>query len=140
MEKKRIYFDPLSKGYWFMLMVISLILIVIGFTEPFEVEHERVYKYIGAIGFFLQALYFSKLFLHKNTVQWNNKGIVLRIESFLGNALRFDQIKSTELNGKTLTLTNFDGEKITLNLNDFSESDAHKLNEIFVKNTIAKHV
>ena len=88
----------------------------------------------------MQALYFSKLFWFKNTIQWNDKGIVIRIKSFLGKSLRFDEIKATELSNKILTLTKTDGQKITLDLNEFQDSDTQKLNEIMIKNTIANNV
>lgn len=138
---KRINFDHLGKGnYWVILIILSLIFIVIGITEPFEFENEKIYKYISATGFLLQTIYFSKLFWYKNTVQWNNKGIVIRIKSFLGKSLRFDQIKATELNGKILTLTKSDGKTITFDLNEFAEYDTQKLNEIMIENTIANNV
>jgi hypothetical protein len=138
---KQIHFDHLGKGnYWITLIILSLIFIVIGIVEPFEFENERIYKYISAAGFFLQAIYFSKLFWYKSTVQWNDKGIVIRIKSFLGKSLRFDEIKATELNGKVLTLTKTNGKTIRLDLNEFSETDNQKLNEIMIKNTIANNV
>ncbi|MFD0991641.1 hypothetical protein [Tenacibaculum geojense] len=138
---KRIHFDHLGKGnYWIILIILSLIFIVIGIAEPIEFENEKIYKYISATGFLLQAIYFSKLFWCKNTVQWNNKGIVIRIKSFLGKLLRFDEIKATELNRKILTLTKYDGKIITLDLNEFAESDTQKLNEIMIENTIANNV
>jgi len=135
---KRIHFDNLGKkNYWIILIILSLIFILIGVIEPFEFENEKIYKYISSCGFLLQALYFSKLFWYKNTVQWNDKGIVIRIKSFLGKSLRFDEIKATELNGKEMTLTKTDGRKIIIDLNEISESDTLKLNEIMIKNTIA---
>ena len=137
---KRIHFDNLGKGnYWIILIILSLIL-GIGIAEPFEFENEKIYKYIRAAGFLLPCIYFSKLFWYKNTVQWNKKGIVIRIKSFLGKSLRFDEIKATELNGKILTLTKYDGKIITLDLNEFAESDTQKLNEIIIENTIANNV
>lgn len=93
---RRIHFEHLGKGnYWIILIILSLIFIVIGILEPFEFENEKIYKYISATGFLLQAIYFSKLFWYKNTVQWNNKGIVIRIKSFLG---KYDLTKSKRLN------------------------------------------
>ena len=138
---KRIHFDHLGKGnYWIILIILSLIFIVIGIAVPFEFENEKIYKYISATGFLLQAIYFSKLFWYRNTVQWNYKGIVIRIKSFLGKSLRFDEIKATEINEKILTLTKSDGKIITLDLNEFAESDTQKLNEIMIENTIANNV
>ena len=44
---KRIHFDYLGKGnYWIILIILSLIL-GIGIAEPFEFENEKIYKYIN---------------------------------------------------------------------------------------------
>ena len=138
---KKIHFDNLGKkNYWIVLILLSLIFILVGFFEPFEFENPKIYKYLSVTGYLLQSLYFSKLFWYKNTVQWNDKGIVIRIKSFLGKSLRFDEIKATELNEKILTLNKTDGRKITVDLNEFSNSDTQKLNEIMIKNTIANNV
>ena len=137
---KRIHFDYLGKwNYWFILIILSLICIVIGIIEPFEFKNKRIYKLVSATGFFLQAIYFSKLLWYKNTVQWNDKGIVIRIKSFPGKSLGFDEINMTEMNEKTMIVTKTNGEIIELNLKEFSESDTQKLNDIMIKNTIAKN-
>ena len=122
------------------MIILSLVFIITGGFELIEFTNPKVNKIIYATGFFLQAIYFSRLFWHKNTVQWNDKGIVIRIKSFLGKSLRFDEIKATELNGRILTLTKYNGKTITIDLNDFAESDTQRLNEIMVKNTIANNV
>ncbi len=128
---KRIHFDNLRKNnYWIILIILSLISMLVGITEPFGFEDQRVYKFITSCGFFIQALYFSKLFWFKNTVQWNGAGIVIRIKSFLGKSLQFNEIKATQLNGKALTLTKTNGKIITIDLNEFSESDIQKLYEL----------
>lgn len=139
-KTKRIYFDNMKNKLWISMIVLSLVFIITGGFELIEFENPKVNKIISAIGFFLQAIYFSRLFWHKNTVQWNDKGIVIRIKSFLGKSLRFDEIKATELNGKILTLTKSNGKKITIDLNEFEQSDTQKLNEIIIKNTIANNV
>ena len=138
---KKIHFDNLGKrNYWIILIFLSLIFIIIGIFEPFEFENQKVYKYISSCGFLLQALYFSKLFWFKSTVQWNKKGAVIRINSFMGKSLSFDQIKKTELNENKLIITKNGGEILTFDLNEIAESDTQKLNEIIVKNTIANIV
>ena len=76
------------------MIVLSSVFIITGGFELIEFENPKVNKIISAIGFFLQVIYFSRLFWHKNTVQWNDKGIVIRIKSFLGKSLRFDEIKA----------------------------------------------
>lgn len=138
---KKIHFENLGKkNYWIILILLSLIFILVGFFEPFEFENPKIYKYLSVAGYLLQSLYFSKLFWYKNTVQWNDKGIVIKIKSFFGKSLRFDEIKATELNKKTLILTKTDERKITIDLSEFLDSDTQKLNEIMIKNTITNTV
>ena len=135
---KRIHFDNLGKNkYWIIIILLSLVLILVEFFKPFEFENPKVYKYMNVIGFLLQAIYWSKLFWFKNTVQWNKKGAVIRINSFMGKSLSFDQIKKTELNEKKLIISKNGGEIVTFDLTKIVESDIQKLNEIITKNTIA---
>lgn len=133
---KQIHFNNLNKkNYWILLLILSLICIVIGAFKPFETLNNTTYKYISICGFLLQVLYFSKLFWHKNTVQWNNKGIVIRIESFFGKSLRFDEIQETTLNKNTLVLTKIDSNKVEIDLSKIEAKDAKKLNAILIKYT-----
>ena len=137
---KKIHFDNLGKNkYWIIIILLSLVLIFIE-ELPIELENPKAYSYIRASGFFLQAIYWSKLFWFKNTVQWNKKGAVIRINSIMGKSLSFDQIKKTELNENKLIVTKTNGEIITFDLNEIAESDRQKLNEIIIKNTIANNV
>lgn len=137
---KRIHFDNLGKNkYWILIILLSLVLIFVE-ELPIEFENPKMYKYISGSGFLLQAIYWSKLFWFKNTVQWNKKGAVIRINSFMGKSLNFDKIKKTELNENKLIITKIGGETVTFDLNEIAESDAQKLNEIIVKNTIANTV
>ena len=134
---KRIHFDNLGKNkYWIIIILLSLFLIFIE-ELPIEFENPKIYKYLRTSGFLLQAIYWSKLFWFKNTIQWNKKGAVIRINSFMGKSLSFDQIKKTELNENKLIITKSGGEIVIFDLNEIAESDTQKLNEIIVKNTIA---
>lgn len=138
---KRIHFDNLNKN-WFLItiLVLSIVFLLVGIFEFIPFENPKINKRISGIGFLLQALFFSRLFWYKNYIQWNKKGAVIRINSFMGKSLSFDQIKTTELNEKKLTITKVNGKKVTFDLNEIAESDAQKLNEIIVKNTIANTV
>lgn len=80
------------------------------------------------------------MFWYKNYIQWNKKGATIRINSLLGKSLRFDEIKSTELNDKILTIIKADGQIIKFDLNKIAEADSHKLHEIIIRNTIANNV
>ncbi|WP_430426743.1 hypothetical protein [Maribacter litoralis] len=140
METKKIQFDNMNNWIWIVILILSLIFILIGSFELIEFENPKLNKSISAIGFFLQVIYFSKMFWYKNYVQWNKKGVVVRINSYMGKTLRFDEIKKTELIEKKLIITKDNGTTVTFDLNKTAESDQQKLNEIIVKNTIANTV
>ena len=125
---------------WISILILSLLFILGGTFELFEFENPKLNKRISAVGFFLQVIYFSKMFWYKNYVQWNKKGAVIRINSFSAKSLSFDQIKKTELNDKKLIVTKNNGNEVTFDLNEIAESDTQKLNEIITKNTIANTV
>lgn len=134
---KRIHFDHLEGfNIWMFIVILSLVFILIGIFEPFYLENTRIYKYISSVGFLLQAIYFSKLFWYKNTVQWNKKGIIIRIKSFLGKSLRFDEIKEIEKNEKEFTIIKIDGKKMTFDIKDVVKSDIQKLNKMLLTNII----
>jgi len=140
METKKIQFDNMNNWIWIVILILSLIFILIGSFELIEFENPKLNNSISAIGFFLQVIYFSKMFWYKNYVQWNKKGVVVRINSFMGKTLRFDEIRKTELIEKKLIITKENGTTVTFDLNKIAESDQQKLNEIIVKNTIANTV
>ncbi len=125
---------------WIAILILSLIFILSGTFEFMEFENPKINKRISAVGFFLQVIYFSKMFWYKNYVQWNKKGAVIRINSFTSKSLSFDEINKTELNDKKLIITKTNGNKVTFDLKEIEESDTRKLNEILVKNTIANNV
>jgi len=140
MEKKKIHFDDMKSWIWITILILSLIFVLAGTFELFEFENPKLNKRISAIGFFLQVIFFSKMFWYKNYVQWNKKGAIIRINSWSGKSLRFNQIKKTELIEKKLILTKDNGDTVIFDLHEISESDTQKLNEIIVKNTIVNNV
>jgi len=139
-ETKKIHFDNMKSWIWIAILILSLIFILVGTFELFEFENPKLNKRISVIGFFLQVIYFSKMVWYKNYVQWDKKGAVIRINSWSGKSLNFDEIKKTELIEKKLIITKDNGNTVTFDLNEIAESDTQKLNEIMIKNTIANNV
>lgn len=78
----------------------------------------------------------SKLFWFKNTVQWNKKGIVIRIKTFLGKSIKFEEIKETNLNENVMEITKKNGHLIQIDVSEIAKSDSRKLKDIILKNTI----
>ena len=137
---KRIHFDNMKNRVWLGILILSLILIVFGTFEIIEIKNTKVNKLITVFGFLLQIVYYSKTFWYKNYMQWNKKATYIRINSWAGKTLSFDNIKKTELNENQLTITKQNGKKVTFDLDDIKETDSQKLNEIIVKNKIASSI
>jgi len=140
-KMRSIHFDNLGKQrYWIILLILSLCFILIGFVEPGKYDSIIDYKYFSAAGYLILVIYLSKAFWFRNTVQWNKKGMLIRIKSFLGKSIRFDKIKNTELVVDTLEITKTDGEKIKIDVTGIVASDVQKLKEIVIKNSEANFI
>jgi hypothetical protein len=140
---KRIHFDEVG-GNWrivgISILAIAFACILVGAFGMIDFANSKMNAYLTVVGFLIPTIYHSKIFWYKNYVQWNKRGIFIRNKSFLGKSLKFDEIKKTELVGKNLTIFKSDGNKLTFDLKEISESDTQKLNEIIVKNTISNNV
>ena len=137
---KRIHFDNMKNRFWLGILILSLILIVFGTFEIIEFKNTKVNKLITVFGFLLQIVYYSKVFWYKNYIQWNKKATYIRINSWAGKTLSFDNIQKTELNENQLTITKQNGKKVTFDLDNIKKNDSQKLNKIIVKNTIASSI
>lgn len=137
---KRIHFGNLNKkGRWILLplIFIGLFLIINGAFDIIEFTNPKTNKYLNAIGYLIIFGFSTQMFWYKNYVQWNKRGILIRIKSFFGKNIKFKEIKSSELTDKKLIITEEYGNKIEIDLTHIVESDVIKLYEIIKENTIA---
>ncbi|MBJ6367666.1 hypothetical protein [Snuella sedimenti] len=137
---RNVHFDHIG-GNWksIAIMIFALACILVGTFEIIDFSNPKLNKYLNVIGFLIITIHYSKIFWYKNYVQWNKKGALIRINSFIGKSLSFDQIKTTELNDKKLVITKKDGKTIAFDLNEIVESDTQKLNEIIINNTVTNN-
>ncbi|WP_034057306.1 hypothetical protein [Lacinutrix jangbogonensis] len=140
---KKIHFGNLNKkGRWILLplILIGLFLIINGVFDFIEFANPKMNKYLNAIGYLIVFGFSTQMFWYQNYVQWNKRGILIRIKSFLGKNIKFKEIKSSELNDKKLIMIETYGNKIEIDLSHIIESDVEKLMDIINKNTIANTV
>ncbi|WP_256260044.1 hypothetical protein [Winogradskyella luteola] len=95
---------------------------------------------MNALGYVIVFGFSTQMFWYKNYVQWNSRGMLIRIKSFLGKNIKFKEITSSELINKKLILKTVYGNSIEFDLSEIVESDLEKLYEIIRKNTIAENV
>ena len=128
---KRIKFDNLQANWFFIsLIVLSMICLLIGSFELIPFENPIINKRIAAVGFASQAIFISRTFWYKNYLQWNKKGIFIRINSFSGKSIAFKTIDKTKIENNVLTISKKDGVTFDFNLNGIDENDSKKLNDI----------
>jgi len=128
---KRIKFDNLQTNWFFIsFILISLLCIIFGFFEIIEFENPKINKRISALGYISQALFFSRMFWYRNYVQWNKKGLVIRIKPFWGKSISYEDIKSSRLENNVLTIYKKDGVSYNFDLKNIDENDSKKLNHI----------
>jgi len=132
---KRIHFDNLNKNSFLTtILILSVIFLFLGIFEFITFENPKINKWITSIGFFLQAIYISRMFWYKNYVQWNKKGVVIRVNSFIAKSLTFEQIITAQNDGEKLVITKSDGKIVSFDLSKIDELDVQKLNEIIINN------
>ena len=138
---KKIYFGNIKqKGYWIIVVIglLGFLLIINGAFDLIEFENPKTTNYLNAIGYLIIFGISTQMFWYQNYVQWNKRGIFIKIKTFFGKNIKFRDVKSSHLTDKKLTITENSGNKIEIDLSHIVESDTHKLNEIIVKHTIAK--
>lgn len=131
---KKIHFENMANGYWFAVLIISLIFIIIGTFEYFDFENKKIYLYLRWAGFVIAAIYFSKGFWMKNYVRWNKKSILIRINSWSSTSLKFKDITSVKHTKKTLNITQTNGEVLSFDLDQFKEESILRLYQILTEN------
>ena len=140
---KTIHFGNLNKkSRWILLplILIGLFLIINGVFDFIEFVSPKMNKYLNAIGYLIVFGFSTQMFWYQNYVQWNKRGILIKIKSFFGKNIKFKEIKSSKLNGKKLIIIEAYGNKIEIDLSHIIESDVEKLIDIINKNTIANNV
>ena len=117
---------------WFIisLTLLSLFCLIFGVFEIIEFENPKINKRISAIGYLSQAVFISRMFWFKNYVQWNKKGLTLRINHFWGKSISFEDIETSRLENDVLTIYKKDGVSYNFDLKNVDENDSKKLNDI----------
>ena len=91
-------------------------------------------KLINVIPFLILATIHSKMFWFRNFVQWNKKGIVIKLNNFWGKSFKFEEINNFNLQNDVLEIKKWDGTKIFFQLNNIESKSIEKLQQILIQN------
>ena len=140
---EKIQFDNLQSKKARIIIILAIILNLVGVFKPFNVFSEAIYKQLFVAGFLLYFIFFSRMFWLKNCVQWNKRGIVIKIDSWFGfgESLKFNDIKSINFEETTIELTLFGGRrKRIINVSHIVLADRQQLQQLLQKYTTRKKV
>lgn len=133
---KKIHFNHLTfKNWTSLLMIISLVLILVGSFEIIDFEYKRTNKILASIGFFIQTIYFSKMFWYKNYVEWNKLGMNIKINSLISKSLTFKNVEKLELDITNLKIIQKSGREKTFEIHNIASNDLEKLVKIIEQNS-----
>ncbi|MBP9648632.1 MAG: hypothetical protein KBD91_05155 [Paludibacteraceae bacterium] len=135
---KKIKFDQLnfrSNKTQFFLMILAGTLILLNFLEVFNNFDPRIEKYSNVIAYFILMLIFSKMFWFKNYVQWNKKGIMIKLNNSWGKNYRFEEISNVNLENNQSIISKFNGQRNNFNLQNIDRESINKLINILKTNT-----
>ena len=135
---KKIKFDQLnfrSNKTQFFLMILAGTLILLIFLEVFNNFDPRIEKYSNVIAYFILMLIFSKMFWFKNYVQWNKKGIMIKLNNSWGKNYRFEEISNVNLENNQSIISKFNGQRNNFNLQNIDRESINKLINILKTNT-----
>ncbi|WP_426095546.1 hypothetical protein [Flavobacterium sp. DSR2-3-3] len=133
---KKIHFNHLTfKNWTSLLMIISLVLILIGSFEIIDFEYKRTNKILASIGFFTQALYFSKMFWYKNYVEWNKLGMNIKINRIISKSIKFDNVKKLEVDNYNFKIIQKCGREKIFEIHNIDSNDLEKLLKIIKQNS-----
>lgn len=128
----QIYFYQANRNK--IVLVISLLAaasVLVGTFELIPFSDPKINRYLNVAGFLIIMIYNSRMFWYKNYVEWNGKGVHIRIKSFFGKSVRFEDVSSVSLDGPMLAIAKTDGGRLLIDLTGIEQPDMQKLLGLF---------
>jgi hypothetical protein len=120
-------------------MGLAILLLVLKLIDISNIIGSAWNTRLMSIGFLILAFILGKTMVFRNYFGWSNRDLTIRINSFSGTNIKFNKIKETILEKKTLTLKSFDGTQDLFNLSDVVEDDIERIRKILLKYTVTNN-
>ncbi|GIM61433.1 hypothetical protein [Capnocytophaga canis] len=120
------------RSFRFWLFVFSGIAMVMLLLEMFFLEDSILRPYIRVSAYLGFSLYYLTPFLYRNSVEWNKRGITLKLNTLVfSRTFSFEDIKSVEFLEKELRVTRHDDVVRRLDLTGITPESIERLKAIF---------
>ncbi|WP_435260703.1 hypothetical protein [Tenacibaculum sp. nBUS_03] len=126
-NKERIYFNAMTSKFWIGVLIVSIILLIMGLFGFFTNENNKWNYVLMAFAHFTQAVYFLKDFRYKNYVRYNKLGMVLKIQSYWGKSISFNELTKVELTDNSLIIYKNKNETLVCSTTTIRKEDSKKL-------------
>ena len=133
---KPIKFQELSpKGgnlIWLLLLVASAVFVLLNTFDVLYFENPKVGKWINLVCFLIITTHNLRPFYYRNYVQWNKRGISIRVNSFWGFNFSFADVKRIEYAGDRYTVYKYSNgwKPKVINLKGIEQESKERLLEI----------
>lgn len=132
----KLYFNDLNSKSGTIIAVLTLLCLVLYFVAGFS-ETENLY--IRFLPLFLNVMFiflFGRTLLYRNSVQWNKKGMTLRIkQTFKATDFVFEDVKMIKTENKQLEILLRTNEVLKFDLTHIKENEIEKLENIIKKHS-----
>lgn len=133
---KRIYFNHLNSKGNILLLFIAFVAFMTTILSTFEwitLEQEQS-KAVFLILLVILIYRSTPEFIFKNYVQWNQHGIIIKIDSWKGMSFNFQNITHVDFKTNAITINTSD-KRFDLDLRKVNVQDQEHLKKILRENT-----
>lgn len=125
----RIQFDDIANNSQVRLLLIVMILFfVLHFIGLIFMEEQPDWsRWAGIFGYLLMTVFLARMFLFKNYVQWNKKGIIIKVDSFVGKSIAFQEVRRFDLRDDQLEIIKTDGRSVLIDLKAIEPAHVKRL-------------
>ena len=127
---KKLHFDNLGKQkYWKYILILCTAMIFAGLFKPDQSINNEIYRYLFIVGLVVPILYLSRIFWYRNMIQWNNKGVIIRLDA-VTKSIKYEKIKRVKNVDNQIIITDIKDNEIGFDLTAFDKKDVQRLMQI----------
>ena len=127
---KKIHFDNLNKqNYWKYILIVAVAMIFAGMFKPVNTVNDKIYTALSIIGILTPIVYLSRIFWFRNIVQWNQKGVIIKLERYT-KSIKFEDIKKVRKEGNIIFILDHDEDEIEFNFEGYDKNSINRIVEI----------
>lgn len=132
----KLYFNDLNSKSGVIIAVLMLLCLVLYFVAVFSETENSYTRFLLPFSNIMVIFIFGRTWLYRNSVQWNKKGMTLKIkQTFIGTSFLFEDVKLIKTENKQLEILLRTNEVLKFDLTHIKENEIEKLENIIKKHS-----